>query len=128
MREKNKFDVKNVLFVLTITLFAVLFFLSICTTVRGQEETSEDMSSYYRELEERFMSVLREELEKDGFSESGVTLSSVISASGIRTYHVYIHHDRFDTMDDAERQCFLEDISMLSFADKNCDVIYEILP
>ncbi len=124
---KNKVAGKgNVIYNFMVILFALLLFLGISNTVAGKEENEESQSAYYHELEERFQNVLQEELQRDGYRDCGITISSITVATGARSYQVLLHHHKFAEMTGEERAEVLAGISEITFPDQSCQVTYDI--
>lgn len=116
--------IKIVLLIPLVILTAILFFGN---SANGQDDIRESKTDYYREMESRYMEVLRSELGRKGMGSAGVTLTSVIDINGDRSYNVVLHHEKISKMDEEEKQAFLDDMDGISFADNSVLVEYEIL-
>lgn len=104
----------------------VIGFIILGINVAGEESTVKSNRAYYHELEARFRNVLEAKLERHGYHNTGINISSVINADGRRTYTVSLHNDRFDYMSESDRDYFLNDLASVAFADNETPVIYEI--
>lgn len=82
---------------------------------------------YYREREQRLVRETRQELERQGFLNSGVTLTRVVEEDGKRIYTVTVHHRDIDRMEAAEREALARELAVLAFEDENSSFRYEFL-
>ena len=95
---------RSVLFVIITILFVLtgVFFISatvVCET--GISVQAQD--NYRKELEKEYVEGLRKFLAHQGYHNSGVTLTSVTDADGIRTYTATVHHAAIDCLTNEER-------------------------
>ncbi len=110
-----------------LTLVIVLSVVMITgMRAKGEAENKAD-GVYYDSMEDTFETVLRDVLNRNGYQNAGINISSIIYPDGTREYRVAIHHDRFDNMSESECNDFLENISSLSFTNASIPVNYSIL-
>ena len=69
-----------------------------------------------------YKSSLRVYLEEEGYENAGITLTYVSLKDGERTYTALIHHRRFASLSDAEKDAFSESLEMLGRDLTGCEV------
>lgn len=104
-----------------------IIFWCISGKVAGNENNEDARRMYYRNLEKTYEEVLRDVLNKKGYSNAGINICSVIYPDGNREYSVSIHHSKLTEATDSEKEEFLEDISSLTFTDDETVINYSIL-
>lgn len=115
---------KILLVVIFIMVIAIIKITSI--NANGESDILDSKRMYYHEMEKRYENVVRKTLEDKGYANAGITIISNIDPSGTRTFKTKIHHRKFTEMDDNEKKSFLKDVSKISFADADTEVVYEI--
>ena len=119
---------KNITFIIT-TVFLVLcsaFFIT--KTVQGQSKTDvAAQERYYMVLEQEYVSNVRTYLNEQGFTNSGVTLTRVVDAQGIREYQVVLHHRYLEKISDNELQLIFEAVKALAFQEEGCNFQINLL-
>ncbi len=96
---------RSVFFVIVTILFVLagVFFTS-ATVVSETKISMQAQDNYRKELEKEYVEGLRKFLAHQGYHNSGVTLTSVTDADGIRTYTATVHHAAIDRITDEKRQ------------------------
>ncbi len=112
-------------------LFAVLIVFLLLTllpmNVSGSNAGMTEEVSYHN-FELCFLEVLDMRLREYGYSDSGLTLNSIIYADGSRCYYVGIHHVRITAIGTEAWEELKLQLSDISFPADNCTIIYEIVP
>lgn len=112
-------------------LFTVLIVFLLLTllpmNVSGRSAGMTEEESYH-DLELCFLEVLDMRLREYGYSDSGLTLNSIIYADGSRCYYVGIHHVRITAIGTEAWEELRLQLSDISFPADNCTIIYEIVP
>lgn len=109
---------------LVVGIMLVLFVAGLALKIeaKGQENVSKAKADYYHELECRYKEVLKYSLEEKGMYNAGINITSVINPDGSRVYSVAIHHEKFETFDDAMKSSILTSLSSIAFADNETPV------
>ncbi len=96
---------KTALFITVTIAFVLITTFCISATVVSQSHISEQAQDEYRKAgEKEYVTALRSYLAQQGYHDSGVTLTSVMYADGVRTYTATIHHAAIDSLTEKERQ------------------------
>lgn len=95
--------------------------------VKGQDENSRDKEQYYDVVEDKFLQVLRENLEEREFYNSGITMTKVLEEDGSRRYKTEIHNKRINNLEEQERELLKNELMELSFSDENSTMQYEFV-
>lgn len=119
MKKKTKVWMMTIVFV---------FGLAVAVQgVKGQEENSYEKEQYYDIVEEKFLEVLREELEEKGFYNTGITMTKVLEEDGSRKYSTEIHNKSITYLNEQEKEELKEDLMELAFSDENSSMEYEFI-
>ena len=119
--KKNRFFV-----VITIGLIMIIV-LSVAKTAECQCQAAErDREEYYVELEKEYVAELRAYLNEEGFLNSGVMLTRVVSEDGSREYTITVHNSRFDRLTDSEKEILLEEMGQKAFEEENCSFVHSL--
>lgn len=110
---------------IALALGFIIIFVTKVNALGSNEENADN--SYYRELEQRYEQVLKRELGMDGYTNCGITITSIITPGLNREYTVKIHHRRLSQMSEEEQNKYLQELSKITFPDSSCSVNYEIL-
>lgn len=103
-------------FGMTVAFLALAAVLCVCGTVAGKERKDyKRENERYALLEETFRERTREILEKQGFYNSGVTLTWTREGGGARSYRVEIHHRRIESLGPGERERLTESLQWEDF-------------
>lgn len=121
IRRNLGFWMATMILILMATLFSSLTVFSR-TKLEGRE-----VEAYYLEKENDLKQEIRDFLNANGFTNSGVMLTRVVDADGAREYTITMHHGKLDCMTDAERESLVGDLEELSFDDEKCSFSYEFL-
>lgn len=121
IRRNLSFWMATMLLVLMATLFSSLTVFSR-TKLEGRE-----VEAYYLEKENDLKQEIRDFLNVNGFTNSGVMLTRVVDADGAREYTITMHHGKLKRLTDAERESLVGDLEELSFDDEKCSFSYEFL-
>ena len=113
--------------ILTVFLIAgAFFFFSI--TVKGLEQNdSEALNEYFRDLEDDYVSSARAYLNEEGYVNSGVMLNHVTDENGMRTYTLSIHNSRFEYASEERKEEIRQALEGLSFTDPRCTTGIKII-
>lgn len=117
-------------FVITITAMAAALFIiigSAITVHSAQAEKNIVTDKYYSQLENEYRSCVRDYLNGNGYKNAGVMVTYTVDAEGFRTYTVKLHHDRFERLDENEKNEVLAEIEALGFSDELCSFEAEII-
>ena len=105
-------------------------FLS-CFAANAQEwsrrRAEREQEAYYLEKEEALKQTVREYLDGQGFTGSGIMLTRIVSTDGEREYTLTVHHGRLDSMDEVKREESSKELIGLCFADEQCSFHSEFL-
>ena len=107
----------------------VLFIFSMMTiTVNATDDKRlQHVDSYYEEIEDDYIKLLRDELTNKGYRNAGITMTKIFYENGEREYTVKLHHKRMDNLSKTEREELLEHLSEVAFADSGCRVYLKFL-
>lgn len=108
-----------------LVLTGILFFCCAGTVMSRASLGVQEVEGYYREKEKGLVEAARDFLDGEGFVHSGVTLTRVVDASGVREYTLTVHHGRIDRMDEAGRQRLMADLEKIVFEDGACTFRHE---
>lgn len=117
-----------------IRLLAVTILLILVTafcmkeTVKSQRNEDRGMQNkYYAALEKEYINALRNELCRQGYANSGITLRWTSEEDNTRCYTIMIHHNRINDLDEFGRTALLRSLSETEFADVSCSFHYEFI-
>lgn len=95
---------KKTTIVITLGLILIIT-LGISIRANGRSNRIPDITNeYYREIENAYVSDVRQTLTKEGFSNAGVSMTKVVNDLGGFDYTLKVHHRRIDRMDESERE------------------------
>lgn len=118
---------KTALFITVTIAFMLMATFCISATVVSQSHISEQAQEDYRKAQEKeYVTALRSYLAKQGYHNSGVTLTSVTDTDGTRTYTATIHHAAIDCLTEKERQDLKIALAAVSITMQN-DIYHEFL-
>ena len=80
---------------------------------------------YYVLLEEEYLKQVREILKQEGYSNCGLTLTYTKEVGGERRYHLRIHNQRFDRLNDIEKKAILNRVGKVDFGVEGCSLYQE---
>lgn len=118
----------TVVFGMVTVCLVLISVFCITGTVYSQSKISErELENYYREKEQKMVCEVREYLNQSGFENSGVTLTRVLEADGMREYTLTVHHGRIEGMDESGRENLKEELSAFNFTAENCIFFHEFI-
>ena len=116
---------------LTVLLSAVLvLIIAFCITETVVSQSNEARcieEKYYDEMENAYLTELKHLLTKEGYCNSGVTMTRVTDEAGARSYTVNIHHKQISKLSFKEQQQLLEILGEIAFADTSCSFCHKFL-
>ncbi|HOO80545.1 MAG TPA: hypothetical protein PLZ77_09395 [Lachnospiraceae bacterium] len=108
-------------------VLAIMLFALAGRNVSGNSSIFADEREYYHELENTYREVIRQELAELGYSNSGITMSSMIELDGSRSYHIILHHDRISRLNIEEQEELMAGLNNIQFPEQSCMVEFEVL-
>ena len=105
-------------------LAAVLF---LWETVPGGTGADGRKPEEYYQVRARELEETRELLDREGFENSGITVTRVVEEDETRLYTVTVHHGGIDRMDGRERQRLMEELEKISFEAEQCSFVHKFL-
>ncbi len=121
MKKIGSFSVITVALVLVIAFFAAGTAKSISSNEARMEE------AYYQELEKNYILEVRGYLESQGYRNSGVTMTRVLTQDGHREYSVLIHNSRLNCLSDEQKKDLKEELKQLYSGMDECGFCHEFL-
>ena len=98
-----KSTAKNITFIMTTILLILISTFFVTKTVQGQSDKElAAREGYYLVLEKEYVSEIREYLDEQGFTNSGVTLTRVVDVQGCRAYQIMLHHKYLSSLPESE--------------------------
>ncbi len=110
--------------ILLVTVAAISF---VGTVMARMSAGGAEPESYYREKEQQLVRDTRQELERQGFVNSGIMLTRVVEGDGRRSYTVTIHHGEIDRMEEAEREILARELAAFAFEEDGSSFQYRFL-
>ncbi len=110
--------------ILLVTVAAISF---VGTVMARMSAGGAEPESYYREKEQQLVRDTRQELERQGFVNSGIMLTRVVEGDGRRSYTVTIHHGEIDRMEEAEREILARELAAFAFEENGSSFQYRFL-
>jgi len=115
-------------FYITAGLLILFIFSMVTMTVNATENKRlQHVDSYYEEMEEEYVKILRDELTNKGYRNAGITMTKILYDNGEREYTVKLHHKRMNNLEDSEKEELLKQLSEIAFADSECRVYLKFL-
>lgn len=114
-------------YILVIALIIVSFSAMTMTVNATEDKRLQHVDSYYEEIEDEYVQMLREELTGKGYRNAGITMTKVFFKDGRREYTVKLHHQRMARLSQEEKNILLEELSKVTFADSECGVYLKFL-
>ena len=109
-------------------VFILFIFTMMTMTVNATESKRlQHVDSYYEEIEDNYVKVLRGELTSKGYRNAGITMTKIFSENGEREYTVKLHHKRMSGLSDYEKTELLKELSEVAFADSEFRVYLKFL-
>ena len=110
----------------TILLILVIVFCIMETVKSQRNEDQEVQNKYYAAVEKECIDALRDELNRQGYYNSGITVRWVVGEDNTRYYTVLIHHNRINNLDADKQAELLKALSNTGFEDESCSFCYVI--
>lgn len=111
----------------TVMLILVTVFCMKETVKSRREEDRCMQNKYYAALEKKYVNALRDELCRQGYANSGITVRWIAEEDNTRRYTVMIHHNRINALDESGQEVLLKTLSETEFEDAPCRVYYEFI-
>ncbi len=83
-------------------------------------DTLKDQEEYYEQLEREYTGQVRSFLARQGYRNSGVTLSRVVDSEGQRSYTILVHHSAMDQLEDEKLAELLGQVENMGFYVPGC--------
>jgi len=99
-------------------LTLVIVFGSIAARSAQNDEAAKN--KYYAVLEDEYEAALREYMNSEGFMNAGIMVTHIVDAYGNRTYTVKLHHQKFDRLDEGEKDELASLVAQMGFEDEIC--------
>lgn len=106
--------------IISVICLLVTVFCILGVRTGKNSRTSKLEEKYYREMEEDYVSEIRSLLTKEGYENSGITMTWAIDEKGERIYTVTIHHGRIDRLSEKEKSALIAECKAVEFPDKEC--------
>ena len=116
-----------ILGIITAALIMTAFFIFSITAKSVTRFDNEIWNSYYKPLEDEFVTSARHFLNEEGFRNSGVTLTHTTDDELNRCYTLSVHHKRFNDITEYEKEEVIESLTELGFSDERCTIIIEFI-
>jgi len=113
--------------VFSIVLVLVIAFCITETVVSQSNEARCIEEKYYDEMEDAYLTELKQLLTEEGYRNSGVTMTRVIDEAGVRSYTVSIHHKLICKMSSGEQEQLAKMLGTVTFADTSCAFCHKFL-
>ena len=107
-------------------IFAVLIALSLSLKAFGKEKV-ELNEKYYSVLENAMKENVKDYLNNNGYTNSGIMITHSVDGEGYRKYTVTVHHGRIDRMEESERSELSRKLSEFDFEADNCGFEHKFL-
>ena len=98
----------------TVLLVLITVFCTTGTVMGMEKENVKVDAKFYRQMEQDYVSQVREYLNDEGYNNSGVALTKVYYEDGDREYTLNVHHKRIEKLTSAEREQLRQ--QLLNFA------------
>ena len=116
MREKLR-KRTGLLAVTGVIMLVCAFFITGTVMSQTRDRVKVD-EKYYVLLEDEF-------LKQEGYSNCGLTLTYTKEVGGERRYHLRIHNQRFDRLNDIEKKAILNRVGKVDFGVEGCSLYQE---
>ena len=111
--------------VVVLTLIAV--YCCAGTVMSRTDLSTEEVEAYYSIKENALVESVREFLNREGYTNSGVMLTRVVEADGSREYTLTVHHGKIDNMCEADRELLMGELEKIVFEDESSSFSHEFL-
>ena len=112
--------------VVTVLLVLIIAF-SVTSTVKSQSREALTVNeAYFQVLEKEYVAVMREYLNEEGFTNSGVMLTRTVFEDGSREYQIAVHHSRITDLSEIEQTKLTEALLEKAFVEENCRFVCQL--
>lgn len=119
---------KQILFLAVPILLILVTVFCMKETVKSQRKEDRGVQNkYYAALEKEYVNALRNELYRQGYTNSGITVRWTAEEDDMRCYTVMIHHNRINDLDESGQAALLRTLSEIEFEDAFCRFCYEFI-
>lgn len=119
---------KNILTIAGTVILVFISVLCISGTVISQEKgKSKVEEKYYYQAQQDYVKTVRNFLNEQGYKNSGVTMTYVLTKEGDREYTVTIHHKRISALSEGEKKRLKAACGKLVFPVEDCLIFHEFL-
>lgn len=115
------------LLAMTILLILIMVFCMKETVKSERKKDRNVQNKYYAALEKEYVNALRNELHRQGYTNSGITIRWTAEEDDTRRYTVMIHHNRINDLDESGQTALLRTLSETEFEDEFCRFYYEFI-
>lgn len=115
------------LLAVTVLLILVTAFCMKETVKSQRNEDRGVQNKYYATLEKEYINALRNELCRQGYMNSGITVRWTAEEDDTRCYIVMIHHNRINDLNESGQMALLRTLSEKEFKDASCRFYYEFI-
>lgn len=126
----KKFVLKNGFIVMgTIIAMIIIVMCSMAFGVSAKDNDSLQIKdkAYYRQLENTFSEVIRNSLEKEGYTNCGITINSISKLGEKKEYIVMIHHFLINELEDNERENLIAKLEVITYPYGDCNISYQFI-
>lgn len=117
---------KNYLIIRMVILLCLIL-ITCSITVKSQEKkNNQKLNEYYNNVEEEYELELRELLKKEGYSNSGITITCILNEEQSREYQVMIHHRRITQLNLLKKEQLIRKIETIPFIEE-ASIYHEFL-
>lgn len=114
-------------FVTTIVLVIVIVFC-VAGTVKGKNNAEERVEKHYlASVEKEYRQEVKEILQKEGYKQSGITMTRVIQENGNIDYTVKIHHKKLGKLSKLQKEELQKELNRIDFAVESVSFCHEFL-
>lgn len=119
---------KRIRFVAVTILLILVTVFCMKETVKSQRKEDRGIQNkYYAALEKEYVNALRNELCRQGYANSGITVRWTAKEDNTRCYTVMIHHNRINDLNESGQAALLRTLSETEFEDASCCFYYEFI-
>lgn len=119
---------KNILTIIGTVILVFISVLCISGTVISQEKGKSKVEErYYYQAQQDYVKAVRRFLGEQGYKNSGVTMTYVLTENGSREYTVTIHHKKISALSDGEKNVLKAACTSLVFPVEDCLIFHEFL-
>lgn len=119
---------KNILTIAGTVILVLISVLCISGTVISQEKGKSKVDEiFYYQAQQDYVKKVRHFLSEQGYKNSGVTMTYVLTDEGSREYTVTIHHKKISALDEGEKVQLKAACRQLAFPVEDCLIFHEFL-